>query len=242
MRILEKFKKKAQDNFNAEAVTIAFLGDSVTQGCFELYITADGNVETVFDKESAYHRDLDKMLSVLYPTVPVTIINAGISGDRAPHGLERLDRDVLRFQPDLTVVCFCLNDCTAGLDGLEQYETALKGIFERLQEAGSDIIFMTPNMMNTYISNEITEEAIRKAAQDCQYLQNTGIMDAYLSAAKEVCRLHSVRVCDCNAKWKKLADYGVDTTRLLANRINHPIREMNWLFAVSLLETIFDKN
>ncbi len=242
MKILEKFKKRAQDNVNSEPITIAFLGDSVTQGCFELYITPDGNMETVFDKESAYHRDLDKMLSVLYPTVPVTIINAGISGDRAPHGLERLERDVLRFQPDLTVVCFCLNDCTAGIDGLDVYKTALNGIFEKLQSAGSEIIFMTPNMMNTYISNEITDKSIRKAAQDCHYLQTTGIMDAYLDEAKNICKARSIKVCDCNAKWKTLAENGVDTTRLLANRINHPVREMNWLFAVSLLETIFNEN
>ncbi len=238
MKILEKLNSKALDNMNGDPVTIAFLGDSVTQGCFELYITPDGNMETVFDRESAYHRYLDKMLSTLYPTVPVTIINAGISGDRAPHGLERLDRDVLRFQPDLTVVCFCLNDCTAGPDGLEQYTTALQGIFEKLQAAGSDIIFMTPNMMNTYISNEITDENIRKAAKDCQYLQNTGIMDAYLEAARKVCEALGVKVCDCYKKWKKLAEHGADTTRLLANRINHPTRQMNWLFAASLLETI----
>ncbi len=241
MKILEKFKIKAQDNFNATPVTIAFLGDSVTQGCFELYTTPDGNIETVFDKESAYHRYLDKILSVLYPTVPVSIINAGISGDRAPHGLERLERDVLRFQPDLTVVCFCLNDCTAGIDGLESFRAALAGIFERLRAAGSDIIFMTPNMMNTYISKEITDEAIRQAARDCQYLQNNGIMDAYLDTARKLCKEHGIAVCDCYAKWKKLAQYGADTTRLLANRINHPTREMNWLFATALLETIFDE-
>ena len=39
---------------------------------------------------------------------------------------------------------------------------------------------------------------------------------------------------------KKLEQNGVDTTILLANRINHPTREMNWLFAVSLLETMFE--
>ncbi len=240
MKILEKFKSKAQDNLNAQPVTIAFLGDSVTQGCFELYITPDGNMETVFDKEHAYHRDLDRMLSVLYPTVPVTVINAGISGDRAPHGLERLERDVLRYRPDLTVVCFCLNDCTGGLEALEDYKSALAGIFEKLRAAGSDIIFMTPNMMNTYISKEITHEPILKAARDCHYLQTTGIMDAYLAAARDLCREWDVRVCDCYARWQKLASNGVDTTRLLANRINHPVRELNWLFAVSLLETIFN--
>jgi hypothetical protein len=33
-----------------------------------------------------------------------------------------------------------------------------------------------------------------------------------------------------------MAQNGVDTTELLSNKINHPIREMNWLFAYSLVE------
>ncbi len=242
MKILEKFNRRVQDNINAEPVTIAFLGDSVTQGCFELYIKPDGNFETVFDKENAYHRNLDKMLSVIYPSVPVTIINAGISGDNAPHGLERIERDVLRYKPDLTVVCFGLNDCWGGEDGIEAYTSALKGIFERLQASGSDIIFMTPNMMNTYVDAGITQQSIRIAAEQTEVLQKNGVMDLYISSARKVCEACGVKICDCYAKWQKLAAFGVDTTRLLANRINHPVRDMNWLFAVSLLETIFDEN
>ncbi len=242
MKILEKFQRRAQDNMDGGPVVIAFLGDSVTQGCFELYITPDGNMETVFDKEHAYHRDLDRMLSVLYPTVPVSIINAGISGDRAPHGLQRLERDVLRFGPDLAVVCFGLNDCTAGMEGLDTYVSALEGIFEALQAAGTEVIFMTPNMMNTYVSREIADDTIRTVAEGICLLQNQGVLDSYLDAARQLCRNRGIPVCDCYAKWKNLADHGVDTTRLLSNRINHPVREMNWLFATALLETVFDHN
>ena len=35
-----------------------------------------------------------------------------------------------------------------------------------------------------------------------------------------------------------LYENGVDVTELLANKINHPTREMNWLFAVSLVDTM----
>ena len=37
MKIIEKMAKKSADHYNNEGVTIAFLGDSVTQGCFECY-------------------------------------------------------------------------------------------------------------------------------------------------------------------------------------------------------------
>lgn len=37
MKIMNRIHEKANDNANKPGVTIAFLGDSVTQGCFELY-------------------------------------------------------------------------------------------------------------------------------------------------------------------------------------------------------------
>lgn len=44
---------------------------------------------------------------------------------------------------------------------------------------------------------------------------------------------------DCYKKWKKLSETQ-DITYLLANRINHPTKEMHELFAQSLFEMIFD--
>ena len=57
-------------------------------------------------------------------------------------------------------------------------------------------------------------------------------------AAKETAAAHGVTVCDCYAKWKAMAAAGVNVTELLANKVNHPIRELTGLFAYSLLETM----
>lgn len=238
MKIAQKLAQKANDNHHAPAVTIAFLGDSVTQGCFELYLKEDGTYNTVFDKNSAYHNYVAKILSVLYPSVPVNIINAGISGDNAPHGLERLEQDVLRYSPDLTVVCFGLNDCGKKAEGLDNYINALKGIFDRLQQSGSEIIFMTPNMMATKVSEKMLEPTFRQIAENTSKLQNGGVLDMYLDGAKALCREQNIPVCDCYAKWKAMHEAGVNVTELLSNKINHPTREMNWLFAMSLVETM----
>lgn len=62
-----------------------------------------------------------------------------------------------------------------------------------------------------------------------------------MQAGKAVAADCGVKVCDCHARWQKLRAAGVDTTALLSNRINHPTREMHDLFAVSLLETIFEE-
>lgn len=239
MDIMRKIAAKAKDNMNTESITIAFLGDSVTQGCFEVYKTSDTTIETVYDKESAYHTYLNRILSILYPSVPVNIINAGISGDVAPHGLERLERDVLRHSPDLTVVCFGLNDTYTDLRTLPDYKEALDAIFKRLKAQSSEVIFMTPNMMNVNISCHIQDEFIRGVAVESQECENSGALETYLKEAIKVCEKNNVPVCDCYRKWKTLYEHGVEVTELLANKINHPIREMNWLFAISLIETMF---
>ena len=237
MNILKKIRAKQADLF-APPVAIAFLGDSVTQGCFEVYLTSEGAVQTVFEPESGYAADVRKLFALLYPGVPVQFINAGISGDNAPSGLQRLERDVLAYHPDLTVVCFGLNDACRGDATQEEYASALDGIFTKLKEAGSEIIFMTPNMMNTRLSEKLTVPEIRAVAEDTLKIQLDGRLERYLDAAREVCTRQGAAVCDCYAKWKLLSQNGVDTTALLANGINHPSREMAWMFAYSLLETM----
>lgn len=239
MDIISKLAKKAQNNWEEPSVTIAFLGDSVTQGCFEVYKTSEKGIQTVFDKNSAYHAYIARILAVLYPTVPVNIINGGISGGSAPHGLARLERDILIHHPDLTVVCFGLNDSGKGQDGLVDYLTALEQIFIKLEESGSEIIFMTPNMMATEVSCHIKDDHIKKIASEISKRQTEGGLDQYIEGAKDLCKARGITVCDCYAKWKILAESGVNITELLSNKINHPTRDMNYLFAVSLVETMF---
>ena len=238
MKIIEKIAAKGRDRQGRPTPTIAFLGDSVTQGCFEVYYKNDGNLEAVFDKSHAYHKYLYDILTVLFPEAPVNIINAGISGDNAPRGAERLERDVLSHHPDLTVVCFGLNDCGKEWEGIPRYTAALRDIFTRLKAAGSEVIFMTPNMMNTEVSCHTPGEDLRKFAGKIAERQNAGVLDAYVDAAKKVAEELEIPVCDVYAKWKRMAALGVDTTDLLSNYINHPTREMNRLFAYSLIETM----
>ncbi|MBR5508289.1 MAG: GDSL family lipase [Clostridia bacterium] len=240
MKIVEKIVEKQNANSACSGVTVAFLGDSVTQGCFEIYKKTETSIETVFDKESAYHKYFSRIFSTLCPSVPVNIINAGISGGTAPHALQRLERDVLRYSPDLVVVCFGLNDSSFGLEKLVDYTESLKKIFDKIKESGSEIIFMTPNMKCTNVSCHITDELTREIAENQAKGQLEGVMDKYIDSALEICREKDIIVCDCYKKWKRLDECGIDVTELMANKINHPTRDMNWLFAYSLVETIFE--
>ena len=240
MKIMKKAAQKATDISKAEGITIAFLGDSVTQGCFEIYKKENNQIETVFDQRHSYERYVFDILAMLFPNVTVNIINAGISGDRATVGLDRIGRDVLRHQPDLTVVCYGLNDCSTKENSVEKYVTALEAIFEQLRVANSEIIFMTPNMMNTKISPHLTDPDFIEIAKKCADMQNSGCFDAHIDAARALCRRLGIRICDCYAIWKQFSQNGVNVTELLANKINHPTREMNQLFAYELVKVMLE--
>ena len=240
MKIAEILKKKQQNMHENKPVTIAFLGDSVTQGCFECYDQLDGGIETVYDYKSAYSTRVREVLNILYPRVQVNIVNSGISGDNAPGGLKRLRRDVLDYHPDLVVISYGLNDSTRGLEAMEKYTDALEEIFATLEKEGVEFIFLTQNFMCEEDSPHLHSETLRKIAANVRCTQNEGVLKAYFEAAKSLATAHGGRVCDLYAMWEKMSAAGVSTTDLLANYINHPIRAYHQYVAVKLVEEFLD--
>lgn len=239
MKFVEILKRKSEDNSGTRTPIIAFLGDSVTQGCFEVYKKDDG-IRVVFDSGAGYPEKVKEILGFLYPQAPVSIFNAGVSGSSSSNGYEKLKRDVLCIRPDLLVVCFGLNDSSAEEEGILCYKENLKHIFTTAREAGIETIFMTPNMLNTDASKVSEGESLRAWAEIFARRQKNGVFDRYMDAAREACREENVRLCDCYALWKNMYKCGVDTTSLLANGLNHPVREMHYMFAIQLVNTILN--
>lgn len=238
MKIIEKIIAKKNDREGAPAPTIVCLGDSVTEGCFECYMKTDTDIETVFDRKSSYSARLFELLSFLYPTVPVNVVNAGVSGTCASEGVRTLARDVLSHNPDLVVVSYGLNDAYGRLDYLPSYKNALRTIFEQVKEAGAEIIFLTENYMCTEVSPHLQSEVMRKLAGELAAVQKDGVLCAYFEAAKQLAREYGVRVCDLYRVWEQMEKAGVDTTALLSNHLNHPLREYHHYVACKLYETM----
>ncbi len=225
MTVAEKLNMDKDGLIQNGPITIVAFGDSVTHGAFE---------KDNLDYENVYWRQLARKLSAVRDYVPINVINAGIGGINAALSVSRIDRDVLCHHPDLVIVCFGLNDIN---DPLDTYLAALREIFCRCRESGAQVIFMTPNMLNTRVDDRTQPCYLQYAAVTADY-QNGGRMDTYMNAAVVEARQDGVTVCDCYAEWKRRANNGEDTTALLANHINHPTREMHTLFADMLFATI----
>lgn len=242
MKIMQLIANRNSDFSNHKIPTIAFLGDSVTHGVFELIPDGTEQFIVVYDTEKAYPNLVRGLLAKQYPAANVNIVNAGISGDSAVKGLARLERDVLSKSPDLTVVCFGLNDCHWGRDHISRYLNALEEIFKKLLSAGSEVIFLTPNMMATEVSARLPQGVLRRIAERAMGFEVDGTLEFYLGEAKKLAGRYQIPVCDVYAKWKTMQANGVNVTEQLSNFINHPTREMHWLFANSLVETMMQNN
>ncbi len=217
---------------NTGSPVIAFLGDSVTHGAFEL--VDHGSYNCNFDHDAVYHARLRRMLLEVNPWLPVNVINAGVAGDNAIMGAARVDRDIIAHRPDICVVNFCLNDLS---ETVEEYIAAMRGIFEKLQAAGIRAILLTPSMLNTYVHPDLDPMYREYAAQTAEWHKN-GYMDTYVDAARVLAREMEIPVADAYARWKAMEAEGADITACLSNRINHPTREMHALFAEALFEVL----
>jgi len=204
-------------------INIVVFGDSVTHGA----------LCGCFNYETVYWNLLRQKICAIRDYVPVNVINAGIGGTTAKSSLRRLESQVLSHSPDLIIVCFGLNDINGTL---EDYLSALEIIFKKCKEQ-CETVFLTPNMLNTYVAEDTPKEHIEYAKKTAEY-QTSGRMDLYIHSATKLARDIGVEVCDCYSMWKELSKTE-DTTKLLINRINHPTQEMHKLFADALFETIF---
>lgn len=224
MTIKEKLQMELEGLLENGPINIVIFGDSVSHGA----------MEGCYDYENVYWNRLRKMLNAYRDYVPVNMINASVAGTTAHGSLPRLDSQVLVHKPDLVIVCFGLNDVNFEL---EEYLTALRDIFTRCQQAGTQVVFLTPNMLNTRVIPEKTSPYFLDYAYKTAEMQNSGRMDNHIYSAVALAKELGVPVCDCYSKWKKLAETQ-DTTELLVNYINHPTPEMHALFAESLYEML----
>lgn len=242
MKIMERLAARAKDAGGSRPVLIVCLGDSVTHGCFEVFINEAGKVDTACEAGSAYPALVAQELGRMFPFAQPAVINAGVSGDNAPGGYHRLARDVLFAQPDLVFVNFGLNDsmCADVEDGLRRYREAMRSILEDVLKSGAECVLVTPNHMCGYVSHRLENETLRDIARDAARVQNEGILRRYVEAAREEARAHGVPVADAYRMWDALAAAGVDTTEMLANSINHPSREAHRLFANEILRVLLE--
>ncbi len=209
---------------------IVCLGDSVTEGCFELFETSYG-FDTVRDKENCYVTLLGRLLGDGWE-----VINAGVSGNNSRMADERTERDVLPHEPEFCTVCLGLNDMT---DRLEKHNYHMRTIFGKLKDAGIKPVLLTPPVPCDYVFSGISDFS-RKAAENIAEAQIRGALDEMVACDRKLAAEYGAPVCDFYAFKTAQKMLGRDVTLDLCNYINHPSREEHRLIA-ALLWSLFSQ-
>lgn len=229
-RFRQRVREKNADQKSCGPVVIVAFGDSVTMGS-----TANG----LFIPEDVYHSRLKKMFAEKFPgpaAVTLSVINAGIGGDTATAALERLDRDVIRHQPDLLLVSFAGNDYSFEPHLVQRFEDSTREIIRTVRaKTAADIILLTSTHMAGRENDNTTDKGFLRILM--RY-QNEGVVERYADIVRRIGREENVPVADVHAKWDELAAEGVDTTALLVNGLNHPSAEAHQIHAEAIFEIL----
>jgi acyl-CoA thioesterase I len=228
-RFLGRIAGNASD-YSAPPLLIVALGDSVTQG-----YTARATI----DHEGVYHARLKRKLEALYRLTTFSVLNAGAAGHTVPDALKRLERDVIRHDPDLIVVAFGLNAAAqGGLEGVRQFKTDLNHLLERIdRDTKAQVLLVTPSFTLKRVSERIHPEELIYVP-GLLPLQGGGVVAAYAAAIRQVGAARGLPVADVYAAWETFERAGVDTDAMLSNGLNHPTGEAHAITADLLFDLI----
>ena len=136
-------------------VKIVFLGDSITEAGAQ----PGGYVSLVADSLATLDAD-------------IAVIGAGISGNKVPDLLNRLDADVLVHEPTHVIIYIGINDVWHHFEfdqvtgtAPEVFESGLHTLIERIRESGATPLLCTPSVIgeDTASSAEVNQRLMEYA-------------------------------------------------------------------------------
>lgn len=110
--------------------TIVCLGDSITAN-------SDGD---------SYVNFWQQLCNETYGDYAVMIHGAGVNGEIAYDGLQRLERDVLVYKPDIVTICFGHNEVHQGV-AVSSYRENLERIISQVYGVGAAVWLLTPTQI-----------------------------------------------------------------------------------------------
>jgi lysophospholipase L1-like esterase len=164
-----------------ERQRLVFLGDSITEGHTLPLL-------------------LQQALAEAGRPVPLCF-NAGIGGDNAAGMRARLERDVLRWRPDLVILSTGINDCGARRT-LAEYEGDLEAIAAHLARERVPLLLLTSSVLTgTHASGNAR-------------------LEPYNAVVCAVAARHGLRVADVYARMSEAVAAGVDPTEADGAHLN----------------------
>lgn len=143
--------------------TVVALGDSIVEG---------------YGQPRGWPEMLQEELARRFPGT--RIINAGVSGDNASDGLERMERDVLRHRPELVLVSFGLNDMKNAVP-IQKFVESLSALVEGISTSGAQVVLLTTTRLQrgTQVLARANPEPYNDAIRELAAKKGTVLLDVW---------------------------------------------------------------
>lgn len=112
-------------------------GDSLTAG------EVSYPISTILQISKSYPFKLGQMLGARYPTQTIEMVNAGLSGETAIQGLNRIGLQVDAVRPEVVLILQGTNDLSGSMFDLNATNQALDGMIRASQTRGAEPIIAT---------------------------------------------------------------------------------------------------
>ena len=127
---LYELKRVMERAMAGEAVTLGFLGGSITQGSLAT------------EPENCYAYRVYEWWSRQFPDAKTVYVNAGIGGTTSEYGAARVEADLLKYHPDVVFVEFSVND-----ESTEHFKETYEGLVRRiLREETAPAVLLVHNV------------------------------------------------------------------------------------------------
>ena len=124
-KTLEKLRAKSP-------VTIVAVGDSNNVIC--------GHTKGRFNWFHHLHQGLCETFGDGF----IYMINSAVSGNTVTKQLARMERDILRFKPDLVIASFGINDQAMGIGRIDEFRENYRSFIDQVQKMGAELLLRTP--------------------------------------------------------------------------------------------------
>ena len=188
---------------------------------------------SITEAPTGYVSIVQNLISAGYPERNVTVINAGIGGNKAPDMLARLQSDVIEKKPTVVTINVGINDVWHGLDGsgngtpLDVYTRCLMQMVATLREStDAEIVLLPPTVIGEDVDNP----------------DNKGnfLLEKYVAAMKQVGEEENVLCAATHEDFVNAIRAGVSTNpefRLTTDGV-HPNSVGAHVFALSVLAAL----
>ena len=132
-----------------EEITIAAIGGSITEGAGSGDTGEDGT-EGKGDVNKRYANLVKDWWETNFPDAKINYVNAGIGATTSLLGVNRVEEQVLEYNPDFVVVDFSANDNSGDTLYRDTYENLIRRLLESEKEPGVLAVHFGPTVSSDY--------------------------------------------------------------------------------------------